>query len=76
MVAASVQCNGLRPVRVDATDIHGTVVTVAGPWRSSGDWWTTDPWDRDEWDVALSNDRLYRIYREPPRQWFVEALYD
>jgi protein ImuB len=75
-VAASVRCDGLRPVRIDATDIHGNIVTAAGPWRTSGDWWTTDPWDRDEWDVALSNDRLYRIYCEPSREWFVEALYD
>lgn len=75
-VAAAVRCEASRPVRVDATDIHGAVVTAAGPWRTSGDWWTTDPWARDEWDVALSNDKLYRIYCEPSRQWFVEALYD
>jgi protein ImuB len=75
-IAAAVRYDGLRPVRVDATDIHGNVVTAAGPWRTCGDWWTTDPWDRDEWDVALSNEKLYRIYCEPTRQWFVEALYD
>jgi len=75
-VAASVRCDGLRPLRIDAADIHGNVVTAAGPWRTCGEWWTTDPWARDEWDVALSNDKLYRIYCEPSRKWFVEALYD
>jgi protein ImuB len=75
-VAAAVRCDGLRPLRIDATDIHGNVITAAGPWRTCGNWWTTDAWARDEWDVALSNDRLYRIYCEPSRKWFVEALYD
>jgi protein ImuB len=75
-IAASVRCDASRPVRVDATDIHGTVITAAGPWRISGDWWASNPWARDEWDVALSNEKLYRIYCEPSRNWFVEALYD
>jgi len=45
------------------------------PWRTSGDWWTTNPWARDEWDIALSDGALYRIYCEP-RGWFVEGSYD
>ena len=24
--------------------------TYAGPWRTSGEWWTGAVWDRDEWD--------------------------
>jgi len=76
VIAASVRCDGPHPRRIDAPEIHGNVLTSAGPWRTSGDWWTTDPWNRDEWDVALSNGRLYRIYCEPSRDWFVEALYD
>lgn len=75
-VAAAVKCEGLRPMRVDAADIHGNVVMAAGPWRSCGEWWASDAWSRDEWDIALSNDRLYRIYCEPSQKWFVEALYD
>jgi len=26
---------------------------MAGPWRSSGDWWEQDGWSRDEWDIAI-----------------------
>jgi protein ImuB len=50
------------------------VLNAAGPWRSSGDWWTTTIWNRDEWDIALSNGSLYRIYSDP--HWFIEGSYD
>jgi len=64
-----------QPSFVDADGIRGKVLEYAGPWRSSGDWWTTDPWSRDEWDIALSDGALYRIYCGP-RGWFVEGSYD
>ena len=32
-------------------------------------------WQRDEWDIALSDGALYRIYCEPAG-WFVEGSYD
>jgi protein ImuB len=57
--------------------VQGKVLTLAGPWRISGDWWTATPWARDEWDVALSDGALYRIYFERPAgRWFVEGSYD
>jgi protein ImuB len=64
-----------QPGFVAAEGIRGKVLEYAGPWRSSGDWWTADPWSRDEWDIALSDGALYRIYCEP-RGWFVEGSYD
>ena len=54
---------------------RGQVISCAGPWRTSGDWWTADPWSRDEWDIALSDGALYRLYCEPGG-WFVEGSYD
>ncbi len=83
-----------RPVSLSAaakpnarTELHGKVLWSAGPWRSSGDWWTENahqehrgPWDREEWDIALANDAgvaLYRIYRNLANgQWFADASYD
>ena len=70
--------------------VYGKVVQVAGPWRTSGDWWRSDLWTRDEWDVAVENGSktqgehtgpplqvLYRIYRElRDGSWFVEGVYD
>ena len=54
---------------------------LAGPWRTTGDWWREDRWARDEWDVTIeSNSKtsaLYRIYRELKSEtWFVEGNYD
>ena len=43
----------------------GKVIDLAGPWRTSGDWWTLEPWSRDEWDIALSDGALYRLYCSP-----------
>ncbi|HTS64121.1 MAG TPA: hypothetical protein VMH28_18985 [Candidatus Acidoferrales bacterium] len=64
-----------QPDFVIAGVIRGKVLEFAGPWRTSGDWWTADPWSRDEWDIALSDGALYRLYCDP-RGWFVEGSYD
>jgi protein ImuB len=78
-VAARVTMVDGRPVRV-MTDRRGftggAVVACAGPWRTSGDWWA-DRWDRDEWDVALSDGAVYRVFcdRETGR-WLIDAVVD
>lgn len=73
---AKVDLQNNRPSHVTSTNIHGKVLNAAGPWRTSGDWWTPTPWNRDEWDITLSNSTLYRIYREPNNYWFIEGSYD
>lgn len=72
---ARVAIDSGRPSFVAAEGVRGRVLELAGPWRTSGDWWTIDPWERDEWDIALSDGALYRIYCAPPG-WFVEGSYD
>jgi protein ImuB len=73
--AARVALSSGQPGFVAAEGIHGKVIEYAGPWRTSGDWWTTDPWQRDEWDISLSDGVLYRLYCSPVG-WFVEGSYD
>jgi protein ImuB len=35
------------------------------------------PWDRDEWDVALGDGGIYRIFRDRTRDaWFIDAIVD
>ena len=72
---ARVELSSGQPGFVAAAGIRGRVLEYAGPWRSSGDWWTADAWQRDEWDIALSNGALYRLFCSP-RGWFVEGEYD
>ncbi len=128
-VPARVDVQSHRPVHV-ATDRRGVatgrVTACAGPWRTSGCWWTVDadpavggrrlavdgkdrapqartvnsplpdpsarqrvegptahrrgdsgPFDRDEWDVALTDGAVYRLFRDRQADtWFVEGCYD
>ena len=73
--AARVALDSGQPDFVTADGVRGKVIERAGPWRTTGDWWTKDPWSRDEWDIALSDGAVYRLYCDP-RGWFVEGSYD
>ena len=67
----------LQPVRVVSSSVNGRVVMAKGPWRTSGEWWKDDAWDRDEWDIALESGELYRMCREVESgRWFIEGSYD
>jgi nucleotidyltransferase/DNA polymerase involved in DNA repair len=81
-VPARVRVDHGRPVRV-MTDraglAGGGVTTCAGPWRTSGGWWseTKGAWNRDEWDVTLSDGGTYRVFRERDADnWFIEGVVD
>jgi len=73
--AARVALASGHPSFVTAGAIRGKILDLAGPWRTSGDWWTADPWLRDEWDIALTDGALYRLFCDP-KGWFVEGSYD
>ena len=75
--AAEVRMAAGHPAHISAPGIRGSVSTFAGPWRTSGDWWTAEPWDRDEWDIALHDGALYRLFCDRSTgRWFVEGWYD
>jgi hypothetical protein len=68
------------------------ILQAAGPWRTSGNWWdravaasgreggrdrSTEAWDRDEWDVAMTDGTVYRLVVERGvGQWFLEGVID
>jgi protein ImuB len=80
-VAARVCVEQGRPVRVTSSARGlpgGPVKQCAGPWRSSGAWWTLDrrTWDRDEWDVELPGG-VYRLARDRATgAWSIDAIVD
>jgi len=78
-----------RPEHISAHNVNsafpvrGKIICASGPWRTSGDWWRTDIWARDEWDIAVvgsipgQGEVLCRIYRVlQSDEWFVEGVYD
>jgi protein ImuB len=65
------------PAHIATAALKSKVMATAGPWRSSGDWWKSDPWDHSEWDIAVSGGALYRIHQNLRNgRWFLEGNYD
>ena len=55
----------------------GRVVSAAGPWRVQGEWWHAGAFERDYYDVQLSDGVFYRLYHDRrSREWFVDGMYD
>jgi protein ImuB len=81
-IAACVTVSQGAPARVAPAARHlqgGDVVHRAGPWRTSGHWWTSDQtaWDRDEWDLELTDGAVYRLARDRATgAWVIEGLFD
>ncbi|MCP5113264.1 MAG: hypothetical protein GY953_20730 [bacterium] len=74
---AEVRIKMHTPNYVAASGVRGGVRRATGPWRNSGDWWRETAWARDEWDVALTDGGLYRIFLDTrAEEWFVEGVYD
>lgn len=73
---ADVTLRANRPVHIDAPDVHGAVTACAGPWHVSGEWWTPDGWQYQEWDIEVQG-RLYRAGCERATgAWFLAGEYD
>jgi protein ImuB len=71
-VPARVRVEQGRPVSVG-----GAVAQCAGPWRTAGNWWTEETWDRDEWDVTLNDGAAYRVFRDRRTDtWFFDGIVD
>src|SRR5215831_20353583 len=83
---AEIQTRSGQPIHINARaqsrKLSGRITRASGPWRGSGDWWRTDVWARDEWDVAVidadqNSEVLCRIYRDLiSERWYVAGIYD
>jgi protein ImuB len=75
--AIDVEWTGDMPGAVRWNGTRYRVITSAGPWRLSGDWWDVDGWARDEWDVALDDGTVCRLSHDlRTAAWFLDAVYD
>jgi putative hemolysin len=75
---AQVWCtNQGKPAKISSSRGGGNIVACAGPWQTSGDWWTSEVWNHQGWDIEIQSMGVSRIYRDYlKQQWFIEGSYD
>jgi protein ImuB len=74
-VAAIVQFRAHGPAVLHSQTVKGPIAESRGPFPTSGNWWDDRHWTREEWDVAIPEGGLFRIYRSG-EDCFVEGVYD
>jgi len=72
-----VLCNRGEPEFVRGGNICARVVSIAGPWRTQGEWWSETNFARDYYDLALADGGVYRMFHDLNNsRWFVDGIYD
>lgn len=81
----TVHTNAGKPRFVSGSKLSGPIVECRGPYRISGHWWDQDPWEIEEWDIAVActstnsgttkGSFLARIGRNSSGNWHLEGLY-
>ena len=64
-----------QPVSVRCSVADGKLKVTIGPWRSSGLWWESTPWSREEWDAATARGKTVRLVHQSTG-WTIEGLVD
>lgn len=75
---AEVRIAGGRPVFVRSAVARGEILEIAGPWRTTGEWWSeTGHFAFDHYDVQTSDGSVLRLrFDWRQNQWQVDGLYD
>jgi protein ImuB len=76
-----VQLNARKPISFRDREQTYKVAAAYGPWRTSGCWWSTEPWDTEEWDVLAESSpgsslACLLVHNRSQNQWQLEAIYD
>lgn len=71
-------CSNQKPVAFHDGHQSYAIAVAYGPWRTSGCWWAAGDWDRDEWDVLITQEQRAHLLVNDRRQnrWHLEAVYD
>jgi protein ImuB len=77
-VVAQVRLRGQQPEWVRSAVANGRVVRVAGPWRTTGGWWSSEGrFAFDSFDVQTSDGSVVRLRLDHvARRWQIDAIYD
>ena len=77
-VTAQVRLAGDRPESIRSAVVNGRVVRQAGPWRTTGGWWSrAGRFAFDHFDVLTSDGTVARLrFDHITRSWQIDGLYD
>jgi protein ImuB len=80
-VPVRVQLHAQQPVAFRSMEQAFRVSAAYGPWKTSGNWWSTEPWNAEEWDVLAENTSgnsvaCLLVHNCAINQWQLEAYYD
>jgi len=75
---AEVRIERGRPAHVRSALARGRVMACAGPWRTTGAWWSEDArFAVDQYDVQLDDGTLARLcFDWMGRRWLIDGVYD
>ena len=77
-VAAEVRQREQRPAWIRSAVANGRVVRCAGPWRTTGGWWSSEErFAFDQFDVQSEDGVVVRLrFDHVRREWQIDAIYD
>jgi len=77
-VHAEVKLHHGHPADIRSAVACGHIVNVAGPWRTTGRWWSQEGrFALDHFDVQVSDGTILRLcFDWTQRNWQVDAIYD
>jgi protein ImuB len=75
---ARVRLAGGRPASLASALANGRIERAAGPWRTSGRWWSAEErFAFDHWDVATGDGWVVRLRLDLLTQrWEIDGVYD
>ncbi|MFZ0746174.1 MAG: DNA polymerase Y family protein [Terracidiphilus sp.] len=80
-VPIRVALHAMRPAEFRDGRDRFEVAVAFGPWQTSGCWWSTGPWDAEEWDVLAvagngASVACLLVQDRKRKEWRLEAYYD
>ena len=76
-LAASVRSVRGAPYSVQSALANGEVVRCAGPWRTTGQWWSDARYAFDHYDVQTSDGNVVRLRRDLLHErWEIDGVFD
>jgi protein ImuB len=76
-LAASVRSARGAPEWVQSALANGEVLRCAGPWRTTGQWWSDERYAFDHYDVATDDGAVFRLRRDLLHErWEIDGVFD